>query len=204
MRSEENGALSARWLMVPAGLDVEITSPRGARQSSDGGRSPSERPGGRVRQLPRRAGPGPYDRLAERADVREAVAYLASEAYGIPVTVGGSWAERHWAGGVPLIRTDEWVFTAVLDPEPGRVGGDASRLLAGLLLLFPTEARRERFERGTLLRGKVPAGGWHTDCVPGLETGPGSGPVPSFPYGGRTRLPPAAAGGEDLEGRAAG
>ncbi|MGW1870408.1 competence protein CoiA [Streptomyces mauvecolor] len=120
---------------------------------------------GKVRELHRRAGSELHDKLMERADVQEAVAFLASDAYNIPVPAGWSWSEGHWAGGMPLIRTDEWVPTAVLDPEPGQVRGDAFRLLAGLLLLFPTKARKERFERNTRRRRKVPIDGWHTDFI---------------------------------------
>lgn len=119
----------------------------------------------KVRQLHRRAGLKLHDKLMERPDVQRAVAFLASDAYNIPATAGWSWSEGHWAGGVPLIRTDEWVPTAVLDPEPGQVSGDAFRLLAGLLLLFPTKARKERFERNTRRRSKVPIDGWHTDFI---------------------------------------
>ncbi|MPY49961.1 hypothetical protein [Streptomyces acidicola] len=42
MRSEENAVLPARWLMVPAGLDVEITAPRGGQQSRYGAGFASE------------------------------------------------------------------------------------------------------------------------------------------------------------------
>ncbi|MGW7018393.1 competence protein CoiA family protein [Streptomyces decoyicus] len=119
----------------------------------------------RARQPHRRAGSRLHDELMERADVQGAVAFLASDAYNIPVTAGWSSSEGHWAGGVPLIRTDEGIPTAVLDPEPGQLSRDAFRLLAGLLLLFSTKARKERFERNTRRRRKVPMDGWQTDFM---------------------------------------
>ncbi|MFC9238593.1 competence protein CoiA family protein [Streptomyces decoyicus] len=123
---------------------------------------------GSARQPHRRAESKLHDELMERADVQGAVAFLASDAYNIPVTAGWSSSEGHWAGGVPLIRTDEWIPTAVLDPEHGQLTGDSFRLLAGLLLLFSTKARKERFERNTRRRRRVPIDGWHTDFLADL------------------------------------
>ncbi|MFD0242045.1 competence protein CoiA family protein [Streptomyces decoyicus] len=122
----------------------------------------------KARQPHRRAESTLHDELMERADVQAAVAFLASDAYNIPVVAGWSSSEGHWAGGVPLIRTDEWVPTAVLDPEPGELSGDALLLLAGLLLLFSTKARKERFERNTRRRRRVPIDGWYTDFLADL------------------------------------
>ncbi|WP_330481423.1 competence protein CoiA family protein [Streptomyces sp. NBC_00724] len=141
----------------------------------------------RAEQLHRRAGSNLHDKLMERTEVQRAVALLESDTYNIPATAGWSWSEEHWAGGVPLIRTDEGVPTAVLDPEPGQVSGDAFRLLAGLLLLFPTKARKQRFERNTRRRRKVPMDGWHMDCV---EDGPAP---PSAPPSASDRRPRARA-----------
>ncbi|MFI1569145.1 DNA alkylation repair protein [Streptomyces sp. NPDC020490] len=66
-------------------------------------------------------------------------------------------------------------------PEPGQVSGDAFRLLAGLLLLFPTKARKQRFERNTRRRRKVPIDGWHMDFIADPPT-----PIPA-PSGARRR-----------------
>ncbi|MFI9045726.1 competence protein CoiA [Streptomyces sp. NPDC053427] len=139
----------------------------------------------KVRQRHRRAASELHGELMERADVQQAVAFLAGGAYNIPVTAGWSSSEGHWAGGVPLIRTDEWVPAAVLDPDPGQLSFDAFRLLAGLLLLFPTKARKERFERNTRRRRRVPMDGWHTDFI---DAPPASAPAPAR-SGGKGRRP---------------
>lgn len=96
----------------------------------------------KVRSLYRRAGSKLHDKLMERADVQQVVTFLASDAYDI--------RDR----GLELVRR-----------PAGQFSGDAYRLLAGLLLLSPPKARKERFERNTRRRKNAPIDGWHTDFI---------------------------------------
>ncbi|MEU8544269.1 hypothetical protein AB0C52_30485 [Streptomyces sp. NPDC048717] len=116
----------------------------------------------KVRQLHRRAGSKLHSKLMERPDVQRAVEHLARE-HGIDATAGWSWSEAHSAGGVPLIDREDWTPVVVLDPAPGQVSGDALRLLAGMLLLFPTREWQKRFDRNTRRRRKVPIDGYRTE-----------------------------------------
>ncbi|MFE7586676.1 hypothetical protein ACFU5Y_34515 [Streptomyces gardneri] len=113
----------------------------------------------------------------ELPDVRKAVAFLARE-YGIDATVGWSGSEAHWAGGVPLISREDWAPVAVLDPAPGQVNGDAFRLLAGMLLLFPTREWQQRFERNTRRRRRIPVDGWRAAFIEDTPT-PAPAPAPA-------------------------
>ncbi|WP_189305526.1 hypothetical protein [Streptomyces albospinus] len=70
--------------------------------------------------------------------------------------------EWRWGGGTPLIGPDG-TPAAVLSPVSGLVRGEAFRLLAGMLLLFETAAERQRFDRNTRRRRKVPIDGWRME-----------------------------------------
>jgi hypothetical protein len=108
-----------------------------------------------------------------RPGIDQALAKLASEK-GVTVSVGWSTGDPRYAGGVPLV-DEHGVPAAVFDPDPGRVRGDAFRLLAGLLLLFPGKGSQQRFENASNTKKKHrPIDGYRTDFV---ETPPPGGPV---------------------------
>ena len=103
-------------------------------------------------------------RIMGRPDVQRAVAFLQER--GIAATAGFSISQARWAGGVPLVGEDG-VPVAVLSPEPARVRGDTFPLLAGMLLLFPSRAEQQRFDRNTRRRRKSPADGYRMEHTEG-------------------------------------
>ncbi|GHH25903.1 hypothetical protein [Streptomyces rubradiris] len=144
----------------------------------------------------RRANLGPAgarwrDKLMRRPGVREAVEYLARE-HHINVTVGMSTAEWRWGGGTPLIGPDG-TPVAVLSPVSGMVNGEAFLLLAGMLLLFETDAEQRRFDRNTRARRrrKVPIDGWRMEYLSAQIVGAAGAAAVPTPRRGR----PGRAGG---------
>ncbi len=83
--------------------------------------------------------------LAQRSDVAQAIGLLADK-YGITATAGWSAGDPRYAGGTPLVDADG-APAAIFNLEARLVRGKAFLLLAGTLLLFRTERRRDRFER---------------------------------------------------------
>lgn len=105
-----------------------------------------------------------------RRGVDQALAKLADE-HGVTATVGFSTGDPRYAGGVPLV-DEHGVPAAVFDPDPGRVRGEAFLLLAGLLLIFPSEADQRRFENASNIKKKHrPIDGYRTECVETPVTG---------------------------------
>lgn len=102
-----------------------------------------------------------HDKLMRRPGVPQAIEYLARE-HHITVTVGMSTTDWRWGGGTPLIGPDG-TPAAVLSPVSGLVRGEAFRLLAGMLLLFETDAEQRRFDRNTRRRRKAPIDGWRME-----------------------------------------
>lgn len=87
--------------------------------------------------------------------------------------MGWSTGDPRYAGGVP--RVDEGrVPAAVLDPDPGRVRGGVFRLLVGLLLIFPSQTSKRRFEKATKRTKYKPIDGYRTDFVDSPPSGPAS------------------------------
>ncbi|MBV9025599.1 MAG: competence protein CoiA [Streptomycetaceae bacterium] len=113
-----------------------------------------------------------------RLGLDQALARLADE-HGITATVGFSTGDPRYAGGVPLV-DEHGVPAAVFNPDPGRVRSEAFLLLAGLLLIFPSEADQRRFENAANIKKKHrPIDGYRTEYV---ET---TGPGPVRAWGGR-------------------
>ncbi|WP_354637433.1 competence protein CoiA [Kitasatospora camelliae] len=109
-----------------------------------------------------------------RLGVGEALAKLAEE-HGITATVGLSTGDPRYAGGVPLV-DEHGVPAAVFDPEPARVRGEAFLLLAGMLLIFPNEAGRRRFENASNIRKKHrPLDGYRIEVLDTPAAGPARG-----------------------------
>ncbi|WP_318205830.1 competence protein CoiA [Streptomyces sp. SCL15-4] len=99
-----------------------------------------------------------------RRGVDQALAKLADE-HGVTATVGFSTGAPRYAGGVPLV-DGSGVPAAVFDPDPHRVRGEAFLLLAGLLLIFPSEADQRRFLNASNIKKKHwPVDGYRTDFV---------------------------------------
>ncbi|MGV9454570.1 competence protein CoiA family protein [Streptomyces sp. NPDC003635] len=99
-----------------------------------------------------------------RPGVDRALAKLADE-QGIVATVGFSTGDTRYAGGVPLV-DEHGVPVAVFDPDPRRVRGEAFLLLAGLPLIFPSEAAQRRFENAANIKKKHrPLDGYRTDYI---------------------------------------
>ncbi|MFD4862841.1 competence protein CoiA family protein [Streptomyces atratus] len=106
-----------------------------------------------------------------RRGVDQALAKLADE-HGIVATVGFSTGDPRYAGGVPLVDA-HGVPAAVVDPDPGRVRGEAFLLLAGLLLIFPSKADQRRFENSANIKKKHRTiDGYRTEYVETSVTGP--------------------------------
>ncbi|MFI2458174.1 competence protein CoiA [Streptomyces sp. NPDC019539] len=115
---------------------------------------------GRLREVAIRFRPG----------IDLALAKLADE-HGVTATVGFSTGDPRYAGGVPLV-DENGVTAAVFDPDPGRVRGHAFRLLAGLLLIFPSQTSLRRFEKATKRAKHKPIDGYQTDFVDAPPSGP--------------------------------
>ncbi|MFJ2271898.1 competence protein CoiA [Streptomyces sp. NPDC087849] len=106
-----------------------------------------------------------------RRGVDQALAKLADE-HGIAATVGFSTGEPRYAGGVPLV-DEHGVPAAVVDPDPGRVRGEAFLLLAGLLLIFPSKSDQRRFENSANIKKKHRTiDGYRTEYIETSVTGP--------------------------------
>ncbi|MER6145694.1 competence protein CoiA [Streptomyces sparsogenes] len=113
--------------------------------------------------------------LRYRAGIAQALAKLAHE-YNVIATVGWSTGDPRYAGGVPFV-DEHGVPVAVFDPAPERVRGDAFLLLAGLLLLFPSEASQHRFENAAnTKKNHRPIDGYLTDLVETPPTGAAGAP----------------------------
>ncbi|MFJ8762062.1 competence protein CoiA [Streptomyces cyaneofuscatus] len=97
-----------------------------------------------------------------RPGIDLALATLAD--HGVIATVGFSTGDPRYAGGVPLV-DESGAPTAVFDPDPGRVRGNAFSLLAGLLLIFPSQTSQRRFEKATKRTRHTPIDGYQTDFV---------------------------------------
>ncbi|MFI1189349.1 competence protein CoiA [Streptomyces californicus] len=104
-----------------------------------------------------------------RPGIDLALAKLADQ-HGVTATVGFSTGDPRYAGGVPLV-DDSGITAAVFDPDPGRVRGHAFRLLAGLLLIFPSQASQQHFEKATKRTQHTPINGYRTDYVDAPPTG---------------------------------
>jgi competence protein CoiA len=111
-------------------------------------------------------GPLRQARAADTPGVREAVAVVLAHT-GLPVTAGYSMGDPRWAGGVPLV-DDNGVPAAVYYPRLRLLTGQAFRLLAGLLLVFPTRASMTYFDQASgrpaafRRRPRKPIDGWKT------------------------------------------
>lgn len=114
---------------------------------------------GRLREIAIRFRPGIDLALAKLADL-----------HGVTATVGFSTGDPRYAGGVPLV-DESGVPTAVFDPDPGRARGNAFRLLAGLLLVFPSQTSQRRFEKATKRTRHTPIDGYQADFVDAPPTG---------------------------------
>ncbi|MFB9571406.1 competence protein CoiA [Streptomyces yanii] len=114
---------------------------------------------GRLREVAIRFRPG----------IDLALAKLADE-HGVTATVGWSTGDPRYAGGVPLV-DENGVTAAVFDPDPGRVRGHAFRLLAGLLLIFPSQTSQQRFEKAKKRTKYKPIDGYRTDFVAAPPSG---------------------------------
>src|SRR5699024_3607583 len=100
--------------------------------------------------------------LSRRSVVGHAIALLA-EQYDIEAHVGYSVHNRRlYAWGIPLMNPDG-VPVAVVDPIPAALRGEAFRLLAGLLLLFPTTTIRDQFLTTMRKQKRQPVDGYQTD-----------------------------------------
>ncbi|WP_203184170.1 competence protein CoiA [Streptomyces pratensis] len=108
---------------------------------------------GRLREVAIRFRPGIGPALAKLADEHDVTA-----------TVGWSTGDPRYAGGVPLV-DEGGVPAAVFDPDPRRVHGHAFRLLAGLLLIFPSRTSQRRFEKAMNLTRYKPIDGYRTEFV---------------------------------------
>lgn len=84
------------------------------------------------------------------------------------LTVGWSVREPCWAYAVPLFEGAN-VPVAVFNPSRVHVRGEAYRLLAGLLLLFPNDAQRRLFLQNKYRAPDDPAGGWQTEVITASE-----------------------------------
>lgn len=115
---------------------------------------------GRLREVATRFRPG----------IDQALAKLADE-HDVTATVGWSTGDPRYAGGVPLV-DESGVTAAVFDPDPGRARGSAFRLLAGLLLIFPSQTSQRRFEKATKRTKYKPIDGYRTDFVDSPPSGP--------------------------------
>ncbi|MDQ8707568.1 competence protein CoiA [Streptomyces sp. LHD-70] len=115
---------------------------------------------GRLREVAIRFRPGIDPTLAKLADE-----------HGVTATVGWSTGDPRYAGGVPLV-DENGVPVAVFDPDPGRVRGHAFRLLAGLLLIFPSQPSQRRFEKATKRAKRRPIDGYQTGFVGAPPSGP--------------------------------
>ncbi|MEV6699261.1 hypothetical protein AB0M68_19105 [Streptomyces sp. NPDC051453] len=104
-----------------------------------------------------------------RLGIDLALAKLASE-HDVVAAVGWSTGDPRYAGGVPLVDVDG-VPVAVFDPDPGRVRGDAFRLVVGLLLIFPSQTSQRRFEKAMMRTKYRPVDGYWTDFVDGSASG---------------------------------
>ncbi|MFF6903304.1 competence protein CoiA family protein, partial [Streptomyces hydrogenans] len=98
-----------------------------------------------------------------RSGIDLALAKLADD-YGVTATVGFSTGDPRYAGGVPLV-DENGTPAAVFDPDPGRVRGHAFRLLAGLLLIFPSQTSQRRFEKATKRAKHIPIDGYQAESV---------------------------------------
>ncbi|MGW6602497.1 competence protein CoiA family protein [Streptomyces sp. NPDC055036] len=105
-----------------------------------------------------------------RPGIDLALAKLADE-HGITATVGFSTGDPRYTGAEALVDKDG-VTAAVFDPAPGRVRGHAFRLLAGLLLIFPSQTSQRRFEKATKRAKHKPIDGYRTDFVDAQSAGP--------------------------------
>lgn len=114
---------------------------------------------GRLREVAIRFRPGIDLALTKLADL-----------HGVTATVGFSTGDPRYAGGVPLV-DERGVPTAVFDPDPGRVRDNAFRLLAGLVLIFPSQTSQRRFEKATKRTRHTPIDGYQTDYVDAPPTG---------------------------------
>ncbi|MBD3575263.1 competence protein CoiA [Streptomyces sp. KD18] len=135
-------------------VDEATTAERAARAARTG----------RLREIAIRFRPGIDLALAKLADER-----------GVTATVGFSTGDPRYAGGVPLV-DENGVTAAVFDPDPGRVRGHAFRLLAGLLLIFPSQTSQRRFEKATKRTKHKPIDGYRTDFVDAPPSGPAGSP----------------------------
>lgn len=119
-----------------------VTRAKAVAEATAAEQAARTQPPGRLRQVAR----------VFRLGVDQALAKLADE-HGVVATVGFSTGDPRYAGGVPLV--DEYgVPAAVFAPDPGLVRGEAFLLLAGLLLIFPSEADQRRFENASNIRKK--------------------------------------------------
>jgi len=124
-------------------------------------------------QAARTRPPGRLQQAARifRLGVNEAMAKLADE-HGITATVGFSTGDPRYAGGVPLV-DEHGAPAAVFDPNPGRVRGEAFLLLAGLLLIFSSQADQRRFENAANIKKKHrPLDGYRTEFIETPLVGP--------------------------------
>ncbi|MFF4283184.1 competence protein CoiA [Streptomyces kronopolitis] len=116
----------------------------------------------------RRAGRMRGIAIRHRAGVDQALEELAAE-HDVIASVGWSTGDPRYAGGVPLV-DEQGVPAAVLDPDPGRVVGEAFLLLAGLLLIFPSKTDLRRFNNAANIKKRArPLDGYRTAVV---ETAP--------------------------------
>ncbi|MFF1400450.1 competence protein CoiA [Streptomyces sp. NPDC058287] len=114
-----------------------------------------------------------------RLGIDLAIAKLASE-HDVVAAVGWSTGDPRYAGGVPLVDVDG-VPVAVFDPDPGRVRGDAFRLVVGLLLIFPSQTSQQRFEKAMKRTKYKPVDGYRIDFVDGSPSSGRSSPASGQP-----------------------
>jgi hypothetical protein len=100
----------------------------------------------------------------QRPGVRHLIGLLASK-YDSAPSVGWSTGDPRYAGGIPLFNADGALV--VFNPVPRRIRGEAFLLLAGTLLVFPSEASRVLFQRAMKEAGHIPLDGWSTDVADG-------------------------------------
>ena len=75
---------------------------------------------------------------------------------------GPAVSQRPRYAGIPLVNADGWL-TAILDPDPRRIGREQYVLHAGTLLLFTSKDRQTRFARVMKDYDPKPLDGWKTD-----------------------------------------
>ncbi|MFD4763986.1 hypothetical protein ACFWOJ_35700 [Streptomyces sp. NPDC058439] len=150
------------WSVGPGGRRLRrLTRTKGLAEATAAEQAARTQPPGRLWQVAR----------VFRRSVDQALAKLAEE-HGIVATVGFSTGDPRYAGGVPLV--DAYgVPVAVVDPDPGRVRGEAFLLLAGLLLIFPSKADQHRFENSANIKKKHRTiDDYRTEYVETSVTGP--------------------------------